>query len=64
MLIKNDKEMNFNTLLAKIEYKNGEIDKLTANNNTSLIRIEELEFEKNTPIKAVIEFEYQLYGMT
>ena len=46
VLIKNDREMNLNSLLAKIEYKNSEIKKLADNNNTSLIRIEELKFEK------------------
>jgi len=46
VLIKNDREMNLNTLLSKINYKENEIIKLEKNNQESLIRVDELEVQK------------------
>ena len=45
-MVKSDREMNLNTLLSKIDYKESEITKLNKNNHGSLIRINELEIEK------------------
>tara|TARA_B100000029_G_scaffold508063_1_gene594062 strand:+ start:1299 stop:2648 length:1350 start_codon:yes stop_codon:yes gene_type:complete len=46
ILVKNEREMNFNTLISKINYKENEIIKLNNNNYESEIRISELESEE------------------
>ena len=46
VLVKNDREMNVNTLLSEINYKKNELIKLNRNNDDTKIRIDELENEK------------------
>ena len=47
VLVKNDREMNFHTLLSQIDYKENEIIKLNTNNYESLNRIDKLQIEKD-----------------